>query len=806
MADESPKYVAATCRMYLSSSIRNSLDIFSGGDTSKERIIGSITSVSHYAAKCRNRGSQVMAACALDCYNKRERAFPAITDGHGKATPFVSHAFNINLPLWKNKPYATEISEEVVSLMNQCYPIALVCNDEGESKFSGYSRFNKSLTNTYATCAGNHARMNFFIYQNKTILDFLRSRGHKFPKRSCKELIKIIKCRINNLDVEEDDANDDMLDELVPDENRDENGGLHGDDVEHFINFHRSFFSLRNIDAPIDDDWVEDDDNTGVIILYFVHLLTYQERLQRSHPTLKVRLFHPLPMHKMKPCHIEIEPFSLFYILKKAGLMPGTTYWRQRPGRQPERIPFPINERGCTDPMKRWWPIIFRTEIGRTSNRDHYTSQGIRTNGVMASLIYVKTLNPATTSDILLDMEEVEDFQNVERGRPFSHDKGDQEDSSDASASHAAAESEGDDSSAVPENAEEDPPAPPQDDPEEPEQAFAGVDPGLVDLWYLVFAIINTDKDSKNAEDRFFSIENVKGTFEYSSAAHRHNCKTNSFLVPHIRKLQAKNRMFGMYTMFSRTHFKTASLRTLSQAIRLRTRDEVWHRCWEQAFNKSILRAHGYCDGMKRKSLQDQMNIIKSNLKSDQCFENGAELQSVGFGNGSFGSSMPGMEGGVPTKAVKVTMARNFNTQHVDEWRSSSSCPCCHRQLKNLFHWYDGKRHYVRGIKFCASEQCKSHRFWHRDWVGAYNILVRHLVDLEVLDGDQIPFFLQRATTRHARWRPNKSERNLLELKTSRRVALPRKKMKRIIKEKRKTKKEKKRNRVKRRNDEGGMK
>ena len=238
----------------------------------------SIESVSHFAAKCRHRASLVMLACALHFYNERNRAFPAITDTLGKASVFVNHAFNHNQDFWSDEEHPTEIPGEVVERINQCYPIDLVEDDEGERNFSGYYKIIKPLANTYATCATNHAKMNFHIYQMKTIIDFIRSHGHKHPKKSCGELIKLIKRRINNLDAEEDDANDDMLDELVPDTGDGNTNGINAADVDDFIRFHRSFFEARDIYDAIDDDWIENDDNTGFIILYFVHLLTFQER------------------------------------------------------------------------------------------------------------------------------------------------------------------------------------------------------------------------------------------------------------------------------------------------------------------------------------------------------------------------------------------------------------------------------------------------------------------------------------------------------------------------------------------------
>ena len=279
---EPPRYVAAAYKRYLSSLIRDNVDVFSGGHTSKESIIQSITSVCHFAAKCRHRASRVMLASALHFYNDREDAFPDIFDNLRKASTFVMHAFNVNLGFWSYTAHPTEIPERVVDMMNWCYPINLIEDDEGERAFSGYFRIIQSLANTYATCAGNHAKMNYFTYQDKTIIDFLRSRGHKHPKKSCGPLIKWIKRQINNEDAGEDDIDDDILDELVPDEpagNGNVNGGLNADDIQRFIEFHRSFFVERGIeDAVINDDWVENDANIGVIILYFVHLLTYQQR------------------------------------------------------------------------------------------------------------------------------------------------------------------------------------------------------------------------------------------------------------------------------------------------------------------------------------------------------------------------------------------------------------------------------------------------------------------------------------------------------------------------------------------------
>jgi hypothetical protein len=96
------------------------------------------------------------------------------------------------------------------------------------------------------------------------------------------------------------------------------------------------------------------------------------------------------------------------------------------------------------------------------------------------------------------------------------------------------------------------------------------------------------------------------------------------------------------------------------------------------------------------------------------------------YGDGSFYHGGKGMRS-VPCKWVKRECKLYFNCFNVDEFRTSQICPTCNSRLwdvrKHLRNPVDGRRtKMIRGLKYCCSDSCRSHRYLNRDDVGCYNI------------------------------------------------------------------------------------
>ena len=767
MADEDFYTVVSAKKGYLSGMVRSEIDTLL--PITKEEVIKALTSLVHFASKARYRGCLVVLACLLDSYDRKEDEFIIVND-NGKPTRLVEQCFNPThgLASFRGK---REVPNRVVEQFENCFPAELVVDDNRDLP-TGYSSFTTDLAQNYATCAANHLRSNFFIYQRRSVINLLQSLGHKNPKRSCPEIIEDIMRRINNWNTNNVDDDDDLQDDIVPDDN--DEAIVESDTINEFVEFHRSFFRKRGLqEALIDDVWV--DHNLKYIGLYFVHILSYQGRLERRASNggtmLKVKRFHVLPVHKITAGHISFDSKCFFYMLKMAGLKHG----RYNCGRQ---LIFPNSEKNCANEMKNWWSAIFRIEKGISANRMHYAPMGIRTNGITASMLYVNYLdksvidNAQNVQENILEVDEEEEL--VEDVVPVGL---------------APLQDQDEPFQDVPEDAQADEP---------PSQvlqhAHGGVDPGIVSMWFMVCTTIPTGPSARMDDENMFSIENVPGCFEYTSAAYRHDGRV-SYLMDHIKSVQNAIGLPRVYLSLSKHHLKTPTLRSLYRSIHYRTNDSVWEKLWAYGFKKSVLRAREYVSGQKESCKQKKMNQIINKMSDAGC-----EVKSVGFGNGAFRSSYRGIVGGgVPTQSNKELFARNFNAIEVDEFRTSSVCPRCECQLHNLFHIYKGKRFYIRGIKFCSSVKCANHRFWHRDQVGAINILKRHLVDQGLLNEENIPYYLQREAS--VEWRSNRGAANQIQFKSSRPCILPRKKQKQIARERRKAKKLRKRNRVKQQNE-----
>ena len=82
----------------------------------------------------------------------------------------------------------------------------------------------------------------------------------------------------------------------------------------------------------------------------------------------------------------------------------------------------------------------------------------------------------------------------------------------------------------------------------------------------------------------------------------------------------------------------------------------------------------------------------------------------------------------VPTEYVKDKCRQYFKTIEVDEYRTSSICPCCDSVLSKVtkrIQVADDQCEIreVRGLRRCSSTVCSQVSFKNRDSVGARNIL-----------------------------------------------------------------------------------
>jgi hypothetical protein len=218
--------------------------------------------------------------------------------------------------------------------------------------------------------------------------------------------------------------------------------------------------------------------------------------------------------------------------------------------------------------------------------------------------------------------------------------------------------------------------------------------------------------------------------------------------------MQKKQRdLSDINSQFSKKHFKVSKLKHLLNAITVRTNVDDWNRKWMFAFNKDSERKRMYCDGQKKSSLDRALNRVTNIVTNAGKF-----IDSVGIGDAKFPSSKRGLKGGTPTTKVKEAFSNRFTCDYTTEFRTSSVCPNCTHQLYNLYHVHAKKRYYIRGIKLCTSDHCKDHPYYHRDEVGAINILKNLLIDKGLLNANCVPYFMQRGCNDGWRKKNNSKE------------------------------------------------
>ena len=60
------------------------------------------------------------------------------------------------------------------------------------------------------------------------------------------------------------------------------------------------------------------DEQSPKLVLYFVHLLNYQNTLE-GNESVYPKLFYPVPVHGIKRFHMDIDAEIMYYLLKNIG-------------------------------------------------------------------------------------------------------------------------------------------------------------------------------------------------------------------------------------------------------------------------------------------------------------------------------------------------------------------------------------------------------------------------------------------------------------------------------------------------------
>ena len=161
---------------------------------SKQDIRDAINYYVLWSSKAAYRGGLVVAAHVLHSYDGGDRRFKETVLNDGGASTFLEQCFNPNQDNLQNRLLFTN----VLNQMNLCFPINLLY-EQGTTRFpSGYTRFVHYVVKTYATNCSNHWKMNFFVYQRRTIIAYLQSHGFKRPKSEVPHIIEELMRRINN--------------------------------------------------------------------------------------------------------------------------------------------------------------------------------------------------------------------------------------------------------------------------------------------------------------------------------------------------------------------------------------------------------------------------------------------------------------------------------------------------------------------------------------------------------------------------------------------------------------------------------
>ena len=163
-------------------------------------------------------------------------------------------------------------------------------------------------------------------------------------------------------------------------------------------------------------------------------------------------------------------------------------------------------------------------------------------------------------------------------------------------------------------------------------------------------------------------------------------------------------------------HFKKANINDIATSFQYYQSVRADIRAHKLIPNK-FERLKFYTYGKKKQTIHK--------LLSKMVKISGEKRPIMFYGNGGFASSRKGTRS-VPCKWVKQECKIFFKCYSVDEFRTSQICPICDNRLwdvrKRLRSKLHGKTFKIRGLKFCNSDGCRSHRYMNRDDVGCTNI------------------------------------------------------------------------------------
>jgi hypothetical protein len=674
-----------------------------GNTVRKSNIIRAIDDFALWTSMARQRGCLVVLANVLHSYSQYDLCLPVLVDRNGVANRRLQQCFNPN----QRQLQTRDIPNSVLAGMEESFPTHLL--HEGGQFPIGYSRLIQNAATQYATNFQNHCQSNFFIYQERSIVMFLKSLGYNWPKREVPLAIDELKRRINSWEEDVGDEEGEVEEEEEEEEEQYMFDIFHNPVTEAFIQKHRRFFTRRGVEDTIDQAWVDDYDNLHFIPLYFVHIQRMLEQIQKDNPHLQVKKINIVPLHRAKISFFDIDKKTLFYIMKRAGFSPGTMYQPNVPmpadQLQSFQLHFPRIDRHCNDAFYGWWALLFDVSRGESGSRTFHPNMGLRTDGVAACLIYRKEM-------VVLD----DDWH----WRPSVAPP---QDSSHVNAYHhtlpQVQEQEEDTSNSS--SSDDDPPPAPHVDNPPPDDPWVGVvrrfvaavDPGLCDLFVLVLTEIPDHQITRSLTETDFQIDGLPGSISFSSAQYRHEGGVN-FLTDYTQRI--RSHMKEIDSRLSKHHFKVSKLSHFYNAVRVitdPTTDPItnlttFEKLW-QLQSRQWRRHTLNTKGKKKSSLGRAIARVGKVLPED------SEILQVGMGDGTF-PGMAAFGGGVavPTKEVKIQFGQQFPTQLVHEYCTSSVCPRCDSQLMNVHHYHGRKRYTIRGLKFCPSHICRDHQWWHR--------------------------------------------------------------------------------------------
>ncbi len=122
----------------------------------------------------------------------------------------------------------------------------------------------------------------------------------------------------------------------------------------------------------------------------------------------------------------------------------------------------------------------------------------------------------------------------------------------------------------------------------------------------------------------------------------------------------------------------------------------------------------------------ERLNFFTHNMKKRAIHRFLSNIKLVNpimfYGDGSFASGRKGQRS-VPCKWFKRECKFFFKTFVINKFRTSQVCPTCNTQLSNVKKdLHNGNHNYLRGMKYCSSHACHSHRYKSHDNVGCANI------------------------------------------------------------------------------------